>query len=60
MPFWGGPLRERNAFGGLTADRIAGITRAIVLQYFDQTLLGRPSAVLAGKAPLPEVTVTQR
>jgi predicted dienelactone hydrolase len=60
MPFWGGPLRERNAFGALAPDRIAGITRTIVLQYFDQTLLGRPSAVLTGKTPLPEVAVSQR
>jgi predicted dienelactone hydrolase len=57
MIFWGGPLRERGAFGTIAPERAAGITRAIVGQYFDQVLLGRPSAVLAGRSGFTEVTV---
>ncbi len=59
MIFWGGPLRERNAFGTLPPERVTGITRTIVLQYFDQVLQFRPSPLLGGRAPLPEVTVRQ-
>lgn len=59
MIFWGGPLRERGAFGTLTPDRATAIVRTIVLQYFDQALLGRSSPLLSGKTPLPEVTVKQ-
>jgi len=59
MIFWGGPLRERNAFGALAPERVTAITRAIVLQYFDQVFLDRPSTLLEGKASFPEVTVTR-
>jgi len=59
MILWGGPLRERNAFGALAPERVTAITRAIVLQYFDQVLLDRPSTLLEGKASFPEVTVTR-
>jgi dienelactone hydrolase len=57
MAFWGGPLRERPVLGSLAPERITRITRAIVGQYFDQELLGRKSALLAGTATYPEVTV---
>ncbi|HEY9421021.1 MAG TPA: hypothetical protein VIW92_06385, partial [Thermoanaerobaculia bacterium] len=56
MILWGGPLRS-GALGKLAPARATEITRAIVRQYFDQELLGRPSPLLTGKAALPEVTV---
>jgi hypothetical protein len=57
LPWWGGPLRERGAFGALAPGRALEITRAIVRQFFDQELLGRKSPMLAGQAPFTEVTV---
>jgi predicted dienelactone hydrolase/sugar lactone lactonase YvrE len=59
MVFWGGPLRERNAYGSVTPERITAITRAVARQYFDQVLLGRASPILAGTIPFEEVTVRQ-
>ena len=56
MPFWGGPLRPP-VLGTMTPARAAEITRAIVQQYFDQVLLGKPSPLLAGKPVFPEVRV---
>ncbi len=57
MVLWGGPLRERPMLGKLAPERITGITRAIVREFFDQELLGRRSKLLAGKPVYPEVTV---
>ena len=57
MNFWGGPLRERGAFGAIAPARAAEITREIVREYFDQVLLGRRSPLLARQSSLPEVTV---
>jgi predicted dienelactone hydrolase len=57
IPFWGGPLKERGAFGTIPPERAAEITRDIVRQFFDQELLGRPSPLLAGQSVHPEVTV---
>ncbi len=56
MILWGGPLRQ-GALGTIAPARAVEITRAIVLQYFDQELLGKPSPLLSGKEKLPEVTV---
>lgn len=57
MNLWGGPFRKDGALGTLPPARAVEITRAIVRQYFDQELLGRRSALLAGKPVFPEVTV---
>jgi predicted dienelactone hydrolase len=58
MPFWTvGGLRDRGAFGTISPTRAAMITRAIVREYFDQTLLMLPSPLLGGQAILPEVRV---
>ena len=57
MIFWSGPLRDRGAFGTIAPDRAAAITRAIVREYFDQTLLGKKSPLLEGKSGFAEVTV---
>lgn len=56
MILWGGPLRQ-GALGTIAPARAVEITRAIVLQYFDQELRGKPSQLLAGKEKLAEVTV---
>jgi predicted dienelactone hydrolase len=56
MIFWNGPLRDR-AFGKIAPQRAAAITRAIVREYFDQTLLGKKSPLLEGKSGFQEVTV---
>lgn len=55
--FWGGPLRERGAFGKIDPARAAEITRTIVREFFAQELLKQPSALLSGKQPMPEVTM---
>jgi len=59
MVLWGGPLRQ-GALGTLPPARAVEITRAIVRQYFDRELLGKPAPILAGKETLPEVTVRSR
>jgi dienelactone hydrolase len=56
MILWGGPLRQ-GALGTLAPARAVEITRAIVLQYFNQELLGMPSPLLKGKETFPEVAV---
>jgi predicted dienelactone hydrolase len=56
MPFWGGPLRDRGAFGAIAPTRAAEITRTIVREFFDQELNGRPSPLLAGKPVFEETT----
>jgi predicted dienelactone hydrolase len=55
---WGGPLRKAGALGTISPSRAVEITRAIVRQYFDQELLGRPSPFLSKKEAFPEVTVS--
>src|SRR6185295_15007204 len=43
LNFWGGPMRERGAFGAINPARAAELTRLIVREFFDQELLERPS-----------------
>ena len=57
MAFWGGPLRERGALGAIQPARAREITAAIVRQFFDLTLMGRPAPLLARQSKLPEVMV---
>ena len=57
MALWGGPLRQRPVLGPIDPVRANAITTEIVRQYFDQELLGRRSALLAGTSRLPEVAV---
>jgi predicted dienelactone hydrolase len=58
MNFWGGPLRERGAYGKIDPARAALITRTIVREFFAQEILKQPSALLSGQAPL-EGVITQ-
>jgi len=59
MNYWGGPLRQRGAFGKIDPSRAADITRTIVREFFGQEILKQPSAFLSGKQPMTEVTVVQ-
>ena len=59
MNFWGGPLRERGAYGKIDPARAALLTRLIVRDFFAQEILKQPSPFLAGKIPMDDVTVVQ-
>jgi len=59
MNFWGGPLRQRGAYGKIDPARAAEITRTVVREFFGQEILKQPSAFLSGKQPLANVTVTE-
>lgn len=48
MNFWGGPLRQRGAFGKIAPERAAELTRLIARDYFGQEILGRKSLLLSG------------
>lgn len=57
MILWGGPLGGRPMFGTIPPARAAEVTRAIVREYFDQELRGRPSPLLTRKTTMAGVTV---
>jgi hypothetical protein len=59
MNYWGGPLRQRGAYGKIDPGRAAEITRLIVREFFGQEILKQPSAFLGGKQPMPDVTVVE-
>ena len=59
MNFWGGPLRQRGAYGKIDPARAAEITRLIVREFFAQEILKQPSAFLSGKQPMTDVTVVE-
>jgi predicted dienelactone hydrolase len=59
MNAWGGPLRQRGAYGKIDPLRAADITRMVVREFFGQEILKQPSAFLAGKQPMPDVTVAE-
>jgi dienelactone hydrolase len=59
MNFWGGPLRQRGAFGKIDPARAAEVTRMIVREFFGQEILEQPSAFLSGKQPVADVTVVE-
>jgi dienelactone hydrolase len=59
MNYWGGPLRQRGAYGTIAPARATEITRMIVREFFGQEILHQPSAFLSGKQLLGEVTVTE-
>lgn len=59
MNYWGGPLRQRGAYGKIDPSRAAEVTRLVVREFFAQEILGRPSAFLAGKQPMTGVTVIE-
>jgi hypothetical protein len=59
MNLWGGPLRQRGAYGKIDPVRAAEITRMVVREFFGQELLKQPSPFLNGKQTLPDVTVIE-
>jgi predicted dienelactone hydrolase len=59
MNYWGGPLRQRGAYGKIDPARAAEVTRMIVREFFAQEILKQPSQLLSGKQPMTDVTVTR-
>lgn len=59
MNFWGGPLRQRGAYGKIDPARAAEITRLVVRGFFAQEILKQPSALLSGRQTMAEVTVVE-
>lgn len=59
MNYWGGPLRQRGAYGKIDPARAAEITRTVVREFFGQEILKQPSALLSGKQPMTDVTVVE-
>ena len=59
MNYWGGPLRQRGAYGKIEPARAAEVTRMIVREFFAQEILNQPSALLSGKQPMSDVTVAE-
>ena len=60
MNFWGGPLRQRGAFGTIAPERATELTRLLVREFFGQEILGRKSLLLSGDSqPLAGVTVRE-
>ncbi len=59
LNFWGGPLRERGAFGRIAPERALEVTRRLVREFFSQELLGQKSPALSGAAAIPGVTVRE-
>ena len=57
MNYWGGPLRQRGAYGKIDPARASEITRMVVREFFGQEILKQPSAFLRGKQKMPDVTV---
>ena len=59
MNFWGGPLRQRGAYGKIDPARAALVTRTIVREFFAQEILKQPSAFISGKTTMDDVTVVE-
>jgi predicted dienelactone hydrolase len=59
MNFWGGPLRQRGAFGTIAPERATELTRLIVRSFFAQEILKQPSTLFSDRQPIPGVTVRQ-
>jgi len=57
MNYWGGPLRQRGAYGDITPERAAEVTRTVVREYFGQEILGQVSPLLSGRTKWADVVV---
>ncbi len=60
MNLWGGPLRQRGAYGKIDPGRAAELTRLVVREFFAQEILKQPSPFLSGKQTMPDATVVLR
>jgi len=59
MNLWGGPLRERGAYGSIDPARAADITRRVLREFFAQEIMKQPSPLLTGKQALQGVAVSE-
>lgn len=59
MNFWGGPLRQRGAYGKIDPRRAGLLTRMIVREFFAQEILKQPSAFISGQTKLDDATVVE-
>ena len=60
MNLWGGPLRQRRAFGKIAPERATELTRLLVREFFGQEILGRKSLLISGDSqPIAGVTVRE-
>jgi predicted dienelactone hydrolase len=60
MNLWGGPLRQRGAFGKIAPERATELTRLLVREFFGQEILGRKSLLISGDSqPIAGVTVRE-
>lgn len=59
MNFWGGPLRQRGAFGTIAPARALELTRLIARSFFGQEILKQPATFFSDSQPLPGVTVRE-
>ncbi len=60
MNMWGGPLRQRGAFGKIAPERAVELTRLLAREYFGQEILGRESLLLRGDAqPIAGLTLRE-
>src|SRR5688500_12393940 len=60
MNFWGGPLRQRGAFGKIAPERATELTRLLVREFFGHEILGRTSLLISGDSqPIAGVTLRE-
>ena len=59
MNFWGGPLRQRGAFGKIAPERALELTRLIARSFFNQEILKQPSALFSDSQAIPGLTVRE-
>jgi dienelactone hydrolase len=59
MNFWGGPLRQRGAFGKIVPERALELTRLVARSFFGQEILKQPSTFFSDSQPLPGITVRE-
>lgn len=59
MNFWGGPLRQRGAFGTIEPARALELTRLVARSFFGQEILKQPSTLFSDRQPIPGLTVRE-
>jgi predicted dienelactone hydrolase len=60
MNLWGGPLRQRGAFGKIAPERATELTRLLVREFFGQEILGRKSSLISGDSqPIAGIRVRE-
>jgi dienelactone hydrolase len=59
MNFWGGPLRQRGAFGRIAPERALELTRLVARSFFGQEILKQPSTFFSDSQPPAGITVRE-